>query len=181
MIPGMRRFPAPPLVFLALVSAGCRALPGDTPEGATPVWGDLSDGIRISLAMRDDRLRTGDPVEIRLLVENTAPGTASLQTIPAFSIDHSAYWCPVDIVREGSPLPANGRVNLSLDPHAAASFQFDVSELKCGPGHSSIWPDADLPSILTPGEHSLRLEIEIAGGKQAAWIRSNEIVFDWAG
>jgi hypothetical protein len=170
-----------PLVFFAILSAGCQARGGDFPEDPTPVWGEVSNGVKASLAMRDSRIHTGQPIEVLMLLENAAPETAALSTIPAFILDESAYWCPVDIVHEGAALPANTRVTLSLDPHATSTYRFDISALTCGASYSSIWPDAELRSILTPGMHALRLDLEVTGGREGDRIRSNEAAFEWTG
>lgn len=134
--------------------------------------------IKCSIAVEETRWSKGDPVLVSVVVENVSGSKINLKTIPMFTLNETQYGCPVDIVGEEHTLPPNARSNISLERGALINSRIDISKLGWGLCISSIWPAHNLYSLVPPGRYKLRLDIEVVGGGEPKWIRSNEVEVD---
>jgi hypothetical protein len=163
------------LVVFLYADTGCQVKGISFPNESNQVWGNYSHGLRISMDISEPRFKIGQPAIAIVFIENGTSEKINVVSIPVFTFNNLQYWCPVDIVNEGSSLPANARVILTMDGHSIIKTRLDISKLKCGQGSSSIWPESTFYALLPFGEYSLRLDMEIIGGGDNAWIRSNEV------
>jgi hypothetical protein len=165
------------VLFLSVVfyfSAGCQDTAAIISKEKTPIWGDPSNGLRVSIAVQEPQLILGDPAGVSVIIHNISEDKKFLQTIPAFTMS-GQYWCPVDIIHEGSNLPANARVIIALEKDSSISERVDISKLKCDKEISSQWPEQTLFEAIPRGRYLLRLEIEIIGENEKNWIYSNKV------
>ncbi len=167
------------LVFLLLLLScfilGCQTERESITQDSRRSWGEPSNGLRCSIDIAETRWSKGKPVLVSVMVENVSGSKVELRTIPAFTLNESQYWCPVDIGGEEHTLPANARSTISLEKGASTNTRIDISKLGWDRGVSSIWPAQNLYSLVPPGQYSLRLDIEVVNGGEPKWIHSNEV------
>jgi hypothetical protein len=153
----------------------CRGKDTSIPEVSPPIWGENSLGLRIAIEIREPRFKFGGPAFVFVTIENVTNKKINYSSIPSFTFNDRQYWCPVDLVKGASSLPANARVNLSMDGNAVLETRLDLSQLNCGQGYSSIWPQDAMYSIVPVGEYAVRLDIEVIDRSENNWIYSNEV------
>jgi len=163
------------LSSLSCFILGCQAERESITQGSTSSWGEPSNGLRCSIDTTETRWSKGNPVLVSVTVENASGSKVDLRTIPAFTLNESQYWCPVDIRGEEHTLPANARSIISLEKGASMNTRIDISKLGWDRGISSIWPAQNLFSLVPPGRYSLRLDIEVVNGGGSKWIHSNQV------
>jgi len=154
---------------------GCQTEREPTAQISNRSWGEPSNGLRCSIALEETHWSRGDPVLVSVVIENISGSRVNLKTIPAFTLDETQYWCPVDIVGEDHTLPANARSTISLERGASINSRIDISRLGWDRGISSIWPARNLYSLVPLGRYRLCLDIEVVDGHESERIRSNKV------
>jgi len=168
------------ILFLLIVPfAGChRVLSLPTyPE----YWGEPSNGIKCAITVEKNSWQRGKTALVTVVLDNISERGSVLKTIPAFTLDNEKLWCPVDITGAKHTLPPNAYSTISIGQATTMWTSIDISSLKWDLSSSSIWPEKSFYSLVSPGKHTLRLDIEVIGDGISGWIYSNEVEIEITG
>jgi hypothetical protein len=162
------------LIWLCFIM-GCQNERESITQSSSRTWSQPSNGLRCSINVEKTRWSKGDSVLVSFIVENVSRSKVDLKTIPAFTLDETRYWCPIDIVGKDHTLPANARSTICLEKGTSINSTINISRLGWDRCISSVWPAQHLYSLVPPGQYKLRLDIEVIDVDEPKWIRSNEV------
>jgi hypothetical protein len=160
-------------------------------QGSIRSWGQPAFGLKSSISVEKTPALKGSPFVVSVIVENISGARADLKAISAFDLRNSSktspestltfgsYWCPVDLAdrnsagKPGLILASPSRLVMERDTSISATM--DLARHGWDKSTSSWWPVRDFYSVVAPGKYMLRLDIQVGGGADPKWIRSNEV------
>ena len=145
------------------------------------IWGKPSKGIRSAITVEQLSWKYGDHAWVTVVLDNVSGGDIGYRTIPSFTLDNQKYNCPVNITGDNFTLSVNERAVISLEQGSTVFTKIDVASLKWGMSFAAVWPDKAFYTLVPPGKHTLRLEIEILDESLHEWVYSNEIDIEISG
>jgi hypothetical protein len=164
---------------------------GEFPQGSLRSWGEPAFGLRSSIFVERTSVSKGNPFVVSVMVENISGTRMDLKAISAFHLRNSSrlspestlafgsFWCPVNLADKDSagksgPILASPS-RFVLEKGASINATIDLGRHGWDKSNSSWWPVRDFASVVTPGNYTLRLDIQVGEGADPRWIRSNEI------
>jgi hypothetical protein len=163
----------------------------DLIQSSTRSWGQPAFGLRTSIAVEKTPAVKGDTFVVSVIVENISGTRIDLNAISAFHLGNfsktspestlkfGSYWCPVHLADknpDGKPgLILASPSRLVMEKGTSIRAAIDLTRHGWDKSTSSWWPARDFDSVVTPGPYTLRLDIQVGGGADPKWIRSNEV------
>ena len=160
-------------------------------QGPARSWGQAAFGLRLSIAVEKSSVLKGSPFMVSVIAENISGTKVDLKVIAAFHLRNSSktsrestlafgsYWCPVNLADRDAPGKAGlilaSPSRLVMEKGTSKSATMDLSRHGWDKSDSSWWPARDFAGVVSPGDYVLRLDVQVEGGSEPKWIRSNEV------
>jgi hypothetical protein len=180
-----------PAAVLKLSQQGFYREAAELIQGSIRSWGQPAFGLRSSILVEKTPVSKGNPFIVSVIVENISGARVDLQAISAFRLVNSSktspestlkfgsFWCPVNLVDRNPgakpDLILASPSRLVMEKGASINTIMDLIRRGWDKSISSWWPARDFDSVVAPGKYTLRLDIQVGGGADPQWIRSNEI------